>query len=88
MLTTPTRMSAASTTREVTKPIAAVRLTRLVTGYSTTAVATPEAAVRNSSTEPHCTAALLPGLLMYPVGSAMTSANSFSCGIEAANVTR
>ena len=34
MATTPTRMSAASTTREVTKPIAALRLTRLVTGYS------------------------------------------------------
>jgi hypothetical protein len=53
-----------------------------------TAVATPDAAVMNSSTDPHCTAPLLPGLLMYAVGSAMTSANSFSCGIEAANVTR
>ena len=29
---TPTRMRVASTTRDVTNPIAAVRLTRLVTG--------------------------------------------------------
>ena len=57
-------MSAASTTREETKPIAAVRLTRRVTGYSTTAVATPDAAVTTSSTDAHWTAALLPGLPM------------------------
>ena len=44
MATTPTRISAASTTREVTKPIAALRLTRRATGQSSTAVATPEAA--------------------------------------------
>ena len=64
MLTTPTRMRAASTTREVTKPIAAVRLTRRVTGYRTTAVADPGGGGEDLETEPHSTAAVLPGLLM------------------------
>ena len=42
-LMTPTTMRAASTTREVTKPIAALLLTRRVAGYSATAVAIPDA---------------------------------------------
>ncbi len=87
-LTAPTAMSVASTTRDVTKPIAAVWLTRFVTGYRATAVPTQAAAVTSSSQAPHRRDALLPTPLMYRSGWLMTSANSVSWGREAANVMR
>ena len=61
-LTTPTRISMASTTREVTNPMAAVALTRRVTGYSATAVATQATAVTISSQMPHRTGVASPAL--------------------------
>ncbi len=81
-------MSVASTTRVVTNPMAAVRLIRLVAGYSATAVAMQDAAVMTSSHDPHSTAVLLSVPLMKPEGSSMRPAKSFNCGIEAANETR
>ena len=75
-------------TREVTKPIAAVLLTRRVIGYSATAVPMPASAVMTSNQLPQSTGVLLPWPVMKPSGSSTRFANSFSCGMEAAKVSR
>src|SRR3954452_23955183 len=59
-LTTPSRMPAASRTREVTKPRAADSLCRLATGKSTTAVPTPAMATTTSDSAAHSTPVSLP----------------------------
>ena len=68
----------ASVTREVTKPIAAILLTRRVTGYSATAVPIPDRAVITSSQLPHRTGAVLLWPPMKRSGSSTMGPNSFS----------
>jgi len=59
-LTTPVKMRQASRTRAVTNPRAAVWLTRLATGYSTTAVPMPAIPTTTSERPPHSTPVSLP----------------------------